>query len=106
MVQRPCKRCYNAAMSGKPFWIHVRRLLVVAALFCVAAALFVKSGYYYHDIVLEEYAPKAVLTYDCLTAAGFAFIGAGIGTIFRKPFLFAGIVLAIELVRSMIPVVY
>jgi len=84
-----------------PFQISIRRLLVVVALFCIAMALFVRADHYYHDVVMEDGTGQGI--YDGICVAGCVVAAAGIGTIFRKTFLCAGIVFLIRLVWAMLP---
>ena len=89
---------------SQPLQFPMRRALVAVALFCIAAALFWKGGRYYHDVVMEVGTGR--LTYDMICGAGFVAIGAGIGTLVRRPFACVAVVIVVELIGSLFPVVY
>ena len=91
-------------MILKPLKLSTGLMLVALALFCLAAGLFAEAERYYHDVVMEDGSGRAV--FAGMRVTGFSAIGAGIGTILRRPFLFAAIFLLIVLVWASFPTVY
>jgi hypothetical protein len=67
---------------SKPFQFSMRRMFVAVALFCVAVGVLPKADRYYNNVVMEDGRGEGL--FALMQAAGCVAIGAAIGVILRR----------------------